>query len=127
MTERIAMENLGRCYQRHRELALAAQRLHRELASRHGDADLLRLGATCMSVAARNAIESHDDYRTLRSWRECALAERQIRMATFRALRAGCIDNRRYDRMFELATQTARVREDERQRLRRRLLLTNVV
>lgn len=127
MTERVMMENLGRCYQQHRALAQEARRLHLEVANRNSDADLLRLGANCMMLSARHAIESHDDYSTLRSWRECALAEKQIRMATYRALRAGHIGKRRYDELFALATQASRVREDERQRLRRRLLRTNVV
>lgn len=127
MTDRIELNALGSCFQRHRELIDEAGELHRKLAATHADADLLRLGASCMKIASHAALQSSDVRQTLQSWRECALAERQIRLATFRALRDGCIDKRRYDRLFEMATRAARVREDERQRLRRQLLRMDLV
>jgi hypothetical protein len=127
MTEAKDLNYAGRCFHRHRNLALAALKLHRELALIHADADLFRMGATCMRIAAQNALQTRDLQQVLRSWRECALAERQIRLATFRALRAGCIDNRRYDELFGLARITARVREDERQRIRRQILQMDLV
>jgi hypothetical protein len=74
-----------------------------------------------MRIAAQDALASRDACRTLQRWRECSLAERQIRLATYRALRIGCIKTGTYDHMFRLASKAARVREDERQRLRRQL------
>jgi hypothetical protein len=127
MTERIDLNFVGQCFQRHRALVDEVMRLHGELAIAYEDADLLRMGANCMRLAAHAALQSHDPRQTLRSWRECALAERQIRLATFRALRAGCIDNRRYDKVFRLAGAAARIREDERQRVRRQLLRLDLV
>lgn len=121
MTERFEMHALASCFAAHRKLSEAAAVLARRLATTHEDADLLRLGASCMHIAAQAALQSNDSRQTLRSWRECALAERQIRLATFSALRVGCIDNRTYDDIFRLAREAARIREDERQRLRRQL------
>ena len=127
MTERMDMNYVAQCFQRHRALTDAALALHRRLAAVHPDADLLRLGANCMRIAAHNALQSLDVRQTLRDWRECALAERQIRLATFRALRDGAIDAQRYDEVFGLARAAARTREDERQRLRRQLLHLDLV
>jgi hypothetical protein len=127
MTEPKDLNYAGQCFQRHRKLAQAALHLYRELMTVHEDADLFRLGATCMRLSAQAALQSNDPRQTLQSWRECALAERQIRMATFRALRAGRISTRRYDEMFQLARKTARVREDERQRIRRQILRMDLV
>jgi hypothetical protein len=127
MTEPKDLPFADRCFHRHRKLALAALQLHRELALIHDDADLFRLGATCMRIASQNALQGRDPQEVLRSWRECALAERQIRLATYRALKAGWIDNRRYDEMFHLARMTTRVREDERQRIRRQILRMGLV
>jgi hypothetical protein len=127
MTERIEMNLVGQCFRRHGALVEEALRLHREINAVHADADLLQLGASCMRIAAQEALQSHDPRQTLQSWRECALAERQIRLATFRALRDGCIDNRRYDELFALARLASRVREDERQRIRRQLHRMDIV
>jgi hypothetical protein len=127
MTERIEMNLVGQCFQRHRALVDAAMSLYRRLMTVHPDADLLRLGASCMRIAAHNALQSLDVRQTLRDWRECSLAERQIRLATYRALRDGVIDAKRYDEMFALARVAARTREDERQRLRRQLMRMDVV
>jgi hypothetical protein len=127
MTREIELHHAGSCYLRHRELIEAAATLYRKIATAHVDADLLRMGANCMSIASSAAMQSNDARQTLRNWRECALAERQIRIATYRALRDGCINKHRYDLMFDAATKAARVREDERQRLRRQLLRMDLV
>jgi hypothetical protein len=127
MTERKELNLVGQCFQRHRALIDAAMLLHRRLATVHPDADLLRLGANCMRIAAHSALQSREVRQTLRDWKECALAERQIRLATYRALRDGAIDAKRYDEVFALARVAARTREDERQRLRRQLLRMDVV
>jgi hypothetical protein len=127
MTERIETHALGPCYRVHRKLADAAALLSRRLAGVHDDADLLQLGASCMRIAADHALQAMEARQALRSWRECALAERQIRLGTFRLLRDGCIDNAVYDDLFRLATQAARIREDERLRARRQLLRLDIV
>jgi hypothetical protein len=121
MTERLEPRRLGDCFGAHRQLADVASSLARRLMPLHDDADLLMLGANCLRMAAHSALQSSDERQALRSWRECSLAERQIRLATFRALRDGCIDASEYDDLFRLAARVARVREDERQRLRRQL------
>jgi hypothetical protein len=127
MTERIETHALGPCYRLHRKLADAAAMLSRRLAGVHDDADLLQLGASCMRIAADHALQSTDARHTLRSWRECALAERQIRLGIYRLLREGCIDSGVYDELFQLAAQVARMREDERLRVRRQLLRIDIV
>jgi hypothetical protein len=81
----------------------------------------MHLGASCMRIAAENALQSHDARQTLRSWRECILADRQIKLATYLALRRGAISNGHYDDIFGLAREASRLREQERQRLRREL------
>jgi hypothetical protein len=121
MTERFETRALAACFGLHRQLADAAVSLSRRLQSVHEDADLLRLGASCIHIAAQEALQASDPRQMLRSWRECALAEQQIRIATYRALRDGCIETRVYDDLFRLATKVARIREDERQRVRRQL------
>ena len=127
MTERIETHALGPCYRLHRRLADAAAVLSRRLAGLFDDADLLHLGASCMRIAADRALQSQDARETLRSWRECALAERQIRLGTYRALKAGCIENDAYDELFRLAEQSRRIREEERLRVRRQLLRLDIV
>lgn len=128
MTQRMELNLVGNCFQRHRELLEEALELERRMTG-HADSDLLRMGTTCMRIAAHAALQtsSTDPRQALQSWRDCALAERQIRLATFHMLRDRCIDKGRYDRVFEAARRAARVREDERQRLRRWLLRMDVV
>ena len=126
MTARIELNDSGRCFLRHRELIDATHELYRKIMTAHVDADLLRMGAACMHIASSAAMGSNDPRQTLQSWRECALAERQIRIATYRALRDGCINKHRYDLVFQTAARAARTREDERQRLRRQLLRMNL-
>jgi hypothetical protein len=122
MTRRIEIHIAGQCFAVHRKLFEAASSLARTLGGVYDDADLLSLGANCMRIAALAALAAHEPLDALRSWRECALAERQIRIATYRALRERCIDTDLYDHMFGLAAQASRIREDERQRLRRQLI-----
>ena len=123
MTEALFnVHTAGACFHAHRPLIEAATVLARRLASTFVDADLFHLGSACMRIAAENALQTQDPKEALRSWRECTLAERQIRIATYRALRAGCIGKDVYDEMFRVAKTAARVREDERLRLRWRLL-----
>lgn len=121
MTQRFEVHALSACFGLHRQLADVAASLSRQLQNLHEDADLLRLGASCIRIAAQEALQASDPRQTLRSWRECALAEQQIRIATYRALRDGCIDKHVYDELFRLAAKVARVREDERLRVRRQL------
>ena len=126
MTAQIELSYAGACMLRHRELIEAATELHRKIGHKHADAYLLQMGASCMHLASVAALQSNDLRQTLQSWRECALAERQIRIATYRALRDGYINKYRYDLMFQTARRAALVREDERQRLRRQLLRMNL-
>ncbi|MDB4969140.1 MAG: hypothetical protein JWN44_4829 [Myxococcales bacterium] len=123
MTEALFnVHTAGNCFQAHRKLFEAAAVLARQLSTTFDDADLFQLGGVCMRIAAESALQTSDPKEALRRWQECTLAERQIRIATYRALRAGCIDNELYDGLFRLAKTAARVREDERLRLRWRLL-----
>ncbi len=118
---------IGDCFLAHRKLYEAAELLARHLNGRHTDSDLMQLGATCMRIASHDALQTSDPRHAIRSWRECVLAERQIRIATYRALRDGCIGNGEYDRMLALAVTATRIREDERQRLRRKLQYLDLV
>jgi hypothetical protein len=121
MTERFEEHALASCFAAHRTLFEAAAVLSRRLSTTTDDGYLMHLGASCMRIAAHCALQSHDSRETLRRWRECMLAERQIRLATYGALRSGGIDNATYDEIFGMARQAARIRENERQRLRREL------
>lgn len=125
MTERLEAFRLGDLFGLHRQLADAAIALARRIM--HDDVDLLLLGANCLRMSAQTALQTNDERQQLRSWRECTLAERQIRIATFRALRDGCIGNAEYDDLFRLAARAARGRENERQRLRRQLQRLDLV
>jgi hypothetical protein len=110
-----------------RALVRAARELAHALAHDFEDADLLRLGATCMQIATDSVVQARDLREVIRSWKECALGERQIRLVTYRALKAGCIDNETYDEMFRLATLAAHIRENERQRVRRKIQNLDIV
>jgi hypothetical protein len=118
---------LGDCFKAHQALSQAAMELSRRLQHVYTDADLLRLGATCIQIGAQQALQARHPQLKLRSWRECLLGERQIRLVTYRALRDGCIDKNTYDVMFRLASLAARIREDERQRLRRKMQYLNLI
>ena len=118
---------LGDCFKTQQALVHAANELSRRLQNVHPEADLLRLGAMCIRLGAEQALQARDPQQAMRSWRECGLGERQIRVITYHALRDGCIDKKTYDRMFRLASLAARIREDERQRLRRKMQYLNIV
>ncbi len=126
ITQRFEEHALATCFAVHRKLFETAAALSRRLSTTD-DGHLLQLGAGCMRIAAHDALASHDPRSTLRSWRECTLAERQIRLATYRALRARLIDNATYDEIFGMAREAARIREHERQRLRRQLLTLAII
>jgi hypothetical protein len=118
---------LGDCFKAQQALSHAAMELSRRLQHVYADADLLRLGATCVLIGAQQALQARHAQAKMRSWRECLLGERQIRLVTYRALRERCIDNDTYDAMFRLASLAARIREDERQRLRRKMQYLNLI
>jgi hypothetical protein len=113
---------VANCFQAHRKVFEVAALLARQLSATFVDFDLFQLGSACMSIAAERALQTSDPRQALRAWQECTLADRQIRIATYRALRAGCIDNHAYDQIFRLVRKAARFREEERLRLRWRLL-----
>ncbi len=110
------------CLAGQRALVHAAQELMRRLPLRaHNSVDLLRLGATCVSIAAEQAFGERDTSVAIRLWTQCEAGERQIRAATYHALRNGFIKNRDYDELFAVAAQSRRTRHRELQRLRRGL------
>ena len=92
------------------------------LSTATDDGYLMHLGASCMRIAAENALQSHDARQTLRSWRECIAGRSadQARDVSARCAR-GAIGNGHYDDIFALAREASRLREHERQRLRREL------
>ena len=119
MTERIEIAAMADCFGAHRMLWQAAAALSRKLTTATEDGHLMHLGASCMRIAAEGALQAQSHTAALRSWRECLLAERQIKLATFWALRRGAVDNGIYDDLFALSRRAASLREEERQRLRR--------
>ena len=110
------------CLAAHRRLANAALVLMQRLPLR-GDhlADLLRLGASCIQLASNHAFSTRHEREAIRSWAECDLGERQIRSATYHALRNGFIKTPDYDDVFRAAAEATRARRDEMLRLRRQL------
>lgn len=127
METALMTQPFGDCFKAQRTLVNAANELSRQLAGVHAEADLLRLGATCVQLGAERALQARDARIAIRSWHECSLGEKQIRIATYRALRDGCLETEIYDEMFRLCSWAARVREFERQRLRRRLQYLDIV
>jgi hypothetical protein len=121
MTERIEMHNLGACFAAHRALWEASAALSRKLTTASEDGYLLHLGASCMRIAAESALAARSSNEALRAWRECILAERQIKLAIYLALRRSAVDNGTFDDLFAMSRTASRLREEERQRLRREL------
>jgi hypothetical protein len=110
------------CLALQRGLVHAALELMRRLPlTAHNSVDLLRLGATCISIAAEQAFGERDERRAVHLWAQCDAGERQVRSATYHALRNNFIKNRLYDELFAIANQARRARRSERDRLRRRL------
>ena len=121
MTERLEVHNLAACFAAHRALWEAAAALSRRLSTSTDDGYLMHLGASCMRIASQSALQSRNAHEALRAWRECMLAERQIKLATYLSLRRGTVDNGTFDDLFAMARVASRIREEERQRLRREL------
>jgi len=112
------------CFAAHRTLSDHAGALSRRLHGRDDDAsDLLRLGATCIRLAAERALAAGSEREAIHGWRQCGLGDHQIRAATYRALRGGLIDTATYDATLAVSISAARIRTDELVRLRRRLLI----
>jgi hypothetical protein len=110
------------CFVAHRVLVEHAAGLSRRLERAATDeSDLLRLGATCVRIAAEQALAAPDERRAIRAWNECERGERQIRSATYHAFRKGRLDRPAYDQTFGTASHAARARSGELLRLRRRL------
>jgi hypothetical protein len=127
MTERIEIAAMGECFGAHRLLWQTAAALSRKLTTAHDDGHLMHLGASCMRIAAENALQARTLVEVLRSWRECLLAERQIKLATCMALRRGAVGKGTYDDVFALSQRAARLRETERQRVRREIQAQTLV
>jgi len=121
MTERIEVRRTADCFAAHRMLWEAAATLARRLSTTTEEGHLLHLGASCMRLAAEQALQARTERDALRSWRECSLADRQIRIGVYRGLRHNTVDNGTYDDLFRLSKNVGRMREEERQRLRRTL------
>ena len=124
MTERIETHALGECFAAHRALWEAAATQSRRLSTaRRRRLDLcVSAPAACGIAAEQRAAVARRCARRVRSWRECILADRQIRCATYRALRDGTIDNARLRRHVRAGASRRRAcASDERQRLRREL------
>jgi hypothetical protein len=116
------------CFSAHRALVERAGVLSRRLSSDAVDeSDLLRLGATCVDLAAQQALGAGSDRDAIRSWLQCERGERQIRSATFRALHNRRIPVEEYDLTFALARQATEARRDEVARLRRQLKLLAII
>jgi hypothetical protein len=118
---------MGECFAAHRALWEAAAALSRRLSTSTDEGHLLHLGASCMRLAAEQALQARSGWEALRAWRDCTLADRQIKLAIYYALRRKTVDNGTYDDLFRLSRDVARIREDERQRLRRELNRQTIV
>jgi hypothetical protein len=116
------------CLALQRRLVHTARELSRKLPLAAVDVtDLLRLGFTCVHFAGERAFATHNEQEQVLAWKECELGERQIRRATFQALKAGWIQNQDYDQLFQIANHAKRIRDRELSRLRRRLRQLSVV
>jgi hypothetical protein len=109
------------CFHAHQALIRQASALLKRISARDELADLMRLAASCVDIAARRALATRDQHEAIRSWRECALGEQQIRAATYWAMRRGHLDTRDYDETFGKAASAARARDAELERLTRQL------
>jgi hypothetical protein len=119
---------VAECYAAHRALITEARRLSRQLQRALPDeSDLLRFGATCVDLAAQQALAARDDRQAVRGWAECDIGDRQIRIATYRALAHQVITTAEYDDTFATSIRAANARRDEMLRLRRRLRLDAVI
>ncbi len=118
----VPTQPLAECYSLHLTLVDKATWLSMHLArERADDADLLRLGATCVRIGAQQALATRDPREAIKGWAQCELGERQIRAATSRALAAQKIDNRIYDAVFRAASHATRSRGGELLRMRTEL------
>jgi hypothetical protein len=97
------------------------------LSTTTDEGHLLHLGASCMRLAAEQALQARSHWEALRAWRDCSLADRQIKLAIYFGLRNATVDTGTYDDLFRLSRDVARIREDERQRLRRDLNQRTIV
>ncbi len=110
------------CFEIHKQLGDHTAIVYRRLGTLSPDeADLLRLGASCLKSATYRAITAANEREAVRSWIETEVGECQIRSATYSALRKGQISNLDYDTIFALAASAFRVRQDELARLRRHM------
>ncbi len=123
----MSTRRLHDCFAVHKKLAGSAILLARRLGSWGHEADQLRLGASCIQIAAERALAAHSEREAILGWSECELGDRQIRGATYRALALGRIGNGEYDETFDAAIVAARIRRDELLRLRRRMRVMTVI
>src|SRR2546423_8582123 len=89
------------CLARQRELVHAAEELMRRLPLRAVNSiDLLRLGSTCLILAAEHAFGERDQRQAARLWKQCDAGEQQNRTGTYQALRHGFIKKPEYGLSF---------------------------
>jgi hypothetical protein len=116
------------CLAGQRSLTRAAQELIQRLPLRAENMiDLLRLGTTCLSIAAEQAFGERDARQAVLLWSQCEAGEKQIRSAIYHALRNGFIKNRDYDELFRIAADARKARQRELNRLRRELRLLALI
>lgn len=126
-TQRTQAPPVHDCFAAHAELVEQVQWLAARMGANVREAMALRLGASCIGIAAQRALAARDEREAILSWRECDLGERHIRSATYFAFAHGHIQKRDYDDTFEAAICATRARQDELLRLRQRLKLLSVV
>ena len=125
-TQRIETRATAECFAAHRQLWEAAAEIARRLSTMTDEGHALHLGASCMRLSATQAFQARSGLDALRSWRECILADRQIKIGTYYGLRRGTLDTGSYDMLFGLASRVSKLREEERQRIRRELLNSSI-
>jgi len=110
------------CLAAHRRLVKESLEIMRRLPLRAENiTDLFRIGCSCLEVASQSAFAARSEAEALHYWEQAALGERQLRKATYHALREGHVNNAIYDRLFTIANLARRARHDEIVRVRRRL------
>ncbi len=110
------------CFSLHLRLCEQTRSVIRLLPiSARAEAERLRLAVSCVLVAGERALGARDESEALRSWLECELSERQIRVATYRALRKRAITCADHEAVFAVANRASRARRQLLVRLRRRL------
>ena len=114
------------CYEMHKVLYARAMELYRLVErERPENATALRVAASCVGVAANQALIARTPTDAVRAWRDCDRGDRALRSATYHLL--AVIGDGGYDGLFAAAIEATRSRRDEMVRLRRRIQLESIV